>query len=131
MRADGVAAHQRHGALQHQMILGGDLGAPAVFDHHGLVRLHHDRRTHDLVAGRKLRAGKDRRVMPGAAGIETGGANGRGQGRGRDVEHRLGKFRAAADRLDRHGFDDELFGLVDEAEARLVRRFERGFHLFE
>ena len=126
--ADRVAARQRHGALQHQVVLGGDLGAPAVLDHDGLMRLDDDRRAHHRVAGRKLRAGEDRGVVPGAAGIEAGGADRRGQGGGGDVEHRLGKFRAAADRFDRHRFDHELLGLVDEAEARFVRLFERRLH---
>ena len=29
-------------ALEHQVVLGGDLGAPAGFDHDGLVRLDDD-----------------------------------------------------------------------------------------
>ena len=45
--------------------------------------------------------------------------------------HRLGELRAAADRLDRHRLDHQLLGLVDEAEARFVRRLEGRVHLRE
>ena len=36
------------------MVLGGDLGAPAVLDHDGLVRLDDDGGAVDVVAGREL-----------------------------------------------------------------------------
>lgn len=38
---------------------------------------------------------------------------------------------AAADRFDRDGFDHELLGAVDEAEARLVCLLEGRLHLRE
>ena len=103
---------------------------PAVLDHDGLVRFDDDGRAVDRVTGRKLVAGEDRRVVPGAAGIEARRAARRRAG-GTVVVGKtdLGEIRSAADRLDRDGFDDELLGRVDEAEARFVRGFERGFHL--
>ena len=83
------------------------------------------------VAGRELGPGVDRGIVPGTARIEAGGADRRGEGGGGQVHHRFGKFRAAANRLDRHRLDDQLLVLVDEAEPRLVRFLERRFHFLE
>ena len=58
-------------ARQHEMVLRGDLGAPAGLDDDGLVRLDDDGRAGDLVAGRKLVAGVDRGVVPVAVGEES------------------------------------------------------------
>ena len=55
--ADRALPLERHHALQHQMVLGGDLGAPAVLHHDGLVRLDDDGGAADLVAGRELDRG--------------------------------------------------------------------------
>ena len=56
--ADRLRPLQRHVALQHQVVLGRDDRAPAVLNHHGLVRLDDDGRAVDLVAGRELVAGE-------------------------------------------------------------------------
>jgi hypothetical protein len=60
------------------MVLGGDLGAPAVFEHDGLVRLDDDGGALDLVARRKLLAGVDRGLVPLAVGEELRALTGRG-----------------------------------------------------
>ena len=127
--ADRPGARERHHALQQQMVLGGDRGAPAVLDHDGLVRLDDDGGACDLVAGRKLVAGVDRGLVPGAAGEEFACG---GRARAACRASSCGAFAelgAAADRLDRHRLDHQLLAAVDEAEARLVRLLEGGFHL--
>ncbi len=126
--ADRALPLERHHALEHEVIFRGDLGAPTVLDHDGLVRLDHDGGTGDLVAGRELIAGEHRGVVPAAAGIEARRARGGGQGSGCRRQHRLGEFRAAADRLDRDCLDHQLLGRVDEAETGFVRGLEGGFH---
>ena len=98
---------ERHGALQQQVVLGGDLGAPAVLDHDGLVRLDDDRGAHDALAGRELLA-RDRR-RPRASRRRRRSCV-RVGGRGAVAcRHWLGDLRAAADRLDRHRLDDKCF----------------------
>ena len=53
---------------------------------------------------------------------------GEGSFAARGLQLLFAEFRAAADRLDRHGFDDELLLAVDEAELRLVRLLEGRLH---
>ena len=77
--ADRGRALELHDARQHQMVLRRDRGLPAGLDHHGLVRLDDDRRTFHLVAGRKLVAGVDGRVVPFAVGEEFRAARRRGE----------------------------------------------------
>ena len=126
--ADRALALEADGALEHQVVLGGDAGAPAVLDHDGLMRLDDDGRPGHGVAGRKLGARIDRGVVPLAARIESRAAR---RGRKRvagDRQHRLGELRAAADGLDRHRFHHQVLGLVDESEPRFVGRLEGGLH---
>jgi len=72
------------------------------------MRLDHDGGTHNLVAGRKLRARMDRGLVPAAAGIEPRRALGPGQRTRCRRQDRFGEFGAAADRLDCYGFDHQL-----------------------
>ena len=58
-------------------------------------------------------------------------AGGRGEFRARGLVLALAELGAAADRLDRHRLDHQLLGAVDEAEPRLVRLLEGGFHFGE
>ena len=52
-----LCARERHDAVEHEVVLGRDLGLPAVLDHDGLVRLDDDGGAGDRVPGRKLRRG--------------------------------------------------------------------------
>ena len=113
------------------MVLRRDLGAPAVLDHDGLVRLDDDGGAVDLVAGRKLLAGVDRGLVPLAVGEELVVRAGEGSLARVVLCFALAEFGAAADRLDRHRLDHQLLGAVDEAEPRLVRLLEGGLHFGE
>src|SRR5204863_428437 len=68
-------------------------------------------------------------AMPLTFREEARAACGRGEPGTRGLQRCLLEARAAADRLDRHRFDDEFLAAIDEAEARFVRAFEGGFHL--
>ena len=127
--ADRALPLELDGALQQQMVLGGDGGAPAVLDHDGLVRLDDDGGALHLRAGLELVAGVDRGLAPFAAGEELRAPGGRGQLAARGLAGALAEFRAAADRLDRDGFDHQLLRAVDKAEPRLVGLLEGGLHL--
>ena len=129
--ADRVPALERRDAPEHEMILLGDLRAPAVLDHDRLVRLDDDRGALHRVPGRELVARVHGRVAPLAAGIEAAAMGGRGERAVGFRPNRLGEGAAAADRLDRHRLDHQLLVLVDEAETRFVCRFECGFHFGE
>jgi hypothetical protein len=115
-----------NGAGQDQMVLGGDLGAPAMLDHDGLVWFDDDGGAGHLVARRELRAEENCRVVPSAAGIEARAVRRCREGSRRHRRSRFGELGPAADRLDRDGFDHQLLRLVDEAEACLVRSLEGG-----
>src|SRR5262249_39914498 len=117
------------GAPEHEMIVPGKRRLPARLDHDGLMRLDDDSGAGNGVAGPELIAREYVRAVPAAVGEEAGAARGRGRPRGREFGRTFAKGRAAADRLDRHGLDDELLAAVDEAEARFVRTLEGGFHL--
>ena len=109
------------GAGEQEMVLGGDLGLPAGFDHHRLMRFDDQRGAFEAMSGTKVLAAEHGRLVPGAAGEE----------RGRGVSHRrplggkreigLGGVGTAAQGLDLDGFD--LDGLVgtDKAEALPVQ----------
>ena len=94
--------------VEHEMVLRRDLGLPAGFDDDGLVRLDDEGGAGDLVAGRELVAGVDGGVVPFAARRRICVAAGR---RGelacaRSCVVLLAELGAAADRFDRHRFDD-------------------------
>ena len=80
---------------------------------------------------RELVAGEDRGLVPFPVGKEFGLAGGRGELGARGLVRALAELGAAADRLDRHRLDHKLLAAVDEAEARLVRLLEGGFHFGE
>jgi len=65
------------------------------------------------------------------AGEELRALGGRGELLRRGLELFFAELGAAADRFDRDGFDHELLGAVDEAEARLVCLLEGRLHLRE
>ncbi len=104
-------------ALEQEVVLDGDLGLPAVLDHDGLMRLDDDRGPRHFVAGGKLLADVDCRLVPFAAGIETGVSGRVGERGAGGRQYRLGEFCTAADRLDRNRLDHQFLGLVDESEA--------------
>ena len=124
--ADGAAPLELLHAAQHEMILGCELGLPAVLDHHRLMRLDDDGGPLHLVAGRQRFARIDHRLVPFAAGEEPGAARRRRQLAAFRFARLFVKFCSAADRFDRHRLDDHLFGAIDEAELRFVSALERG-----
>ena len=110
------------------MVLSGDLGLPAVFDHHRLVWLYDDRGTGDLVAGSELFAREYAGVMPGTAGKETCPPGGRRQSGVCDLVRRLSEFRAAADRFDRNRFQHHLPLGIAKAETLAVMGVKPQLH---
>src|SRR5262249_61154372 len=77
--ADGALPLERDDAIEHEMVLGGDFGAPAVLDHDGLVWLDDDGGATYGVAGRKLLAGEHRGLVPFLARIKSRAARGGGE----------------------------------------------------
>ena len=88
-----MLALDRDDALEHEVVLGGDLGPPAVLDHDGLVRLDDDGGAAHLVAGCKLLAGVDRGVVPLPAGKKR--VTRAGEGRAALVAARTGSVNLA------------------------------------
>ena len=129
LRADGVLARERNDAREHEMVLRGELRLPAVLDDDGLMRLDDDRGAVDAMPGlRAARACRPRRRARRRSRRIRALRPGEGSSLFRERQDRLGKFRAAADRFDRHRFDDQLLGGVDESELRFMRGFERLLH---
>ncbi len=117
---------------QHQMILRGELGPPAVLDDDRLVRLDDDGGAGHLVAGRERVARVDERARAICRRRRSAcGAPARGSGARVVLCTRSRKRGAAADRLDRDRLDDQRLAAIDEAEARLVRALEGGFHFLQ
>ena len=131
MGADGPRARQLLHPAQHQMVLGGQLGLPAVLDDHGLVRLDDDGGTLDLISGDELVARINQRAVPLAAGEEAGATRRRGQLGALGLARPLFERGAAADGFDRHGLDHQRFLAVDEAELGLVGLLEGSFHFLQ
>src|SRR5262249_24325033 len=77
--ADGAFPLERDDAIEHQVVLGGDFGAPAVLDHDGLVRLDDDGGAAYGAAGRKLLAGEYCGLVPFPARIKSRAARGGGE----------------------------------------------------
>src|SRR5436309_8419495 len=88
------------------------------------MRLDDDCGTGHRMAGRKLIAREDGGLMPMAVRIKLCTSSGGGEWRTRGREYRLLEFCAPADRLDRNRFHHQLLGLIDESEARFMRRLE-------
>src|SRR5262249_2933426 len=117
VRPDRALALELPGAPEHEMIVPGKRRLPARLDHDGLMRLDDDGGAGNGVAGPELTGREYVRAVPAAVGEEAGAARRRRQPRARELVRTFAKVRAAADRLDRHGLDDELLAAVDEAEA--------------
>src|SRR5271163_4116619 len=99
-----------------------------MLDDDSLVRFDDDGGAIDLVSRRKLVARIDQRSVPFAAGEEARAPCRLRQFRALGLACRFAKRRAPADRFDRDGLDHQVLFAVDEAELRLVRTLERGFH---
>ena len=70
MGADGARASELLHPAQHQMVLGGQRGLPAVLDHNRLMRLDNDGGSVDLVTRQKRVARINQGTMPFAVGEE-------------------------------------------------------------
>ena len=127
-RSDRLAARHGLDAPHQDMVFRRDLGAPARFDDDRLMRFDDKRRPIGDGADGKRLARKDVRLSPGPMRKETRRTrlNGR-RGRWRWMRA-LRQPRRPADRLDGHRLDGDRLVSVDEAEAALVRAFERAPH---
>ena len=124
-RADRVALGQCLHAAQHEVVVGRDLGAPAGLHDGGRIRFRDDGRAVDDVARRDVLAPVHARVAPGAVRVHPHRLErGRRRVARRRVQRLLGRRVRAAQRLDRHGFHDELLARHEEREAAAVRGFE-------
>ena len=99
-RADRALALERNDALDDEMVLCGNGGAPAVLHYNRLMRLNDNGRAVHLVTRRQLFAQEDGRIVPCAAGVEAGVLHGGGKRRVRKRVRRLHKLRPSADCLD-------------------------------
>ena len=131
MGADGMHALEWLDAREHQMVLARQLRLPAGLYDDGLVRLDDDGGAFHFMTRLELVAGKDRGLVPFAAGEELRPPRRFRQGGAGRPAGLLAELGAAADGFHRHGFDHQLFGAVDEAELRLVRVLEGALHLGE
>ncbi len=113
------------------MVLGRQLGLPAVLDNDRLMRLDDDGGAFDLMSRAQRVADVDQGAVPFAVGEEPRAA----RRRRKFCPRRLADFflegRAAADRFDRNRLDHQRFAAINKAELRFVRALESGLHLVE
>ena len=130
--ADGARPRELRDPPQHQMILRRQLGPPALLDHDGLMRLDDDGRPFDLVARRRAsracrrargaicRRRKTACAAPAPAALSA-------------LVFRAFSLKCAPPptaSTDTASTTSDLLA-VDEAELRLVRALEGGFHFLQ
>ena len=114
---------------EHQVIARRHLGSPAGLDDRRLVLLGEDRRPAHHVAGARVVARVERRVVPASAREQPHRLRRAQRRRARgEIARRLDHRGAAGDRLDRDRLDDQRSTLHQEREALPVRVLERGAH---
>jgi len=117
---------------QHDVIVGGHLGAPAGLDDDGLVRLDEDGGPVDPVAGGKALAQMDRRLVPFAFAEKACHAlRPRFAAFAKADLQALADARVASHGLDRQRLDDDGLFSGDEAEALAMRRLEARLELVD
>ena len=124
LRADGVARLARCHAVEQQVVERRDAGLPARLDDGGGIALGDDRRAGDDVAGLRVAALDQRRVVPAAFAEQAHRRCRRRFAIRVEGVFGLGRGIAGADRLDRDGLDDQPPARHEKSEALPVGRFE-------
>ena len=123
-RADRAPRLARHRALEDEVVERGDARGPAGLDHRRRVALDDDRRAGDRLARPGTRALDERGVVPAAVAEHPHRRRDRRRRRGHRAHARLRRRVAGADRLHRHGLDDQPAPFHQEGEALAVRGLE-------
>ena len=116
----------RHHPAQQHMVARRDLRGPARLDHGRGIRLAHQRRPGDRIAGEQRGPLIDRRLMRGAAGEHRNGIDRLCSPRAALGQQRLGHALARCDRLHRDRLHHQRAARRGEAEAGAMRGGEFG-----